>query len=45
MPDKTGENRNSDGTFKKGVSGNLNGRPKGSQSIPDIPSDNWEETL
>lgn len=36
MPDKTGENRNSDGTFKKGVSGNLNGRPKGSQSIPDI---------
>tara|TARA_R110000737_G_C14167659_1_gene410804 strand:- start:176 stop:499 length:324 start_codon:yes stop_codon:yes gene_type:complete len=36
VPDKTGENRNFNGTFKKGVSGNLNGRPQGSQSIPDI---------
>ena len=36
MPDKTGNNRQSNGQLKAGVSGNPNGRPKGSQSIPDI---------
>ena len=36
MPDVTGNNRRSNGQFKSGVSGNPNGRPKGSQSIPDI---------
>ena len=35
-PDTTGDNRNPDGTFKVGVSGNPNGRPKGSSSIKDI---------
>jgi len=30
FPEKTGENRNPDGTFKKGISGNPEGRPKGS---------------
>lgn len=34
-PDKTGENRNEDGTFKKGVSGNPLGRPIGSISVID----------
>ena len=28
-PDKQADNRNPDGTFKDGISGNLNGRPKG----------------
>ena len=28
-PDKQEDNRNEDGTFKEGVSGNLQGRPKG----------------
>ena len=36
MPDKTGNNRESNGQFKAGVSGNPKGRPKGSRSIPDI---------
>ena len=36
MPDKTGNNRQSNGQFKAGVSGNPKGRPKGSGSIPDI---------
>jgi len=36
MPDSSGSNRNPDGTFKKGVSGNLAGRPKGIQQIPDL---------
>ncbi len=31
-PDKTGNNRNPDGTFKKGMSGNERGRPEGSGS-------------
>lgn len=33
MADETGENRNSDGTFKPGVSGNPAGRPPGTYSI------------
>ena len=36
MPDNTGVNRNKDGTFKQGVSGNPNGRPKGSVAPSDI---------
>ena len=36
MPDDTGNNRNADGTFKAGVSGNPNGRPQNKQSIPDL---------
>ena len=36
MPDVTGNNRNADGTFKAGVSGNPNGRPQNKQSIPDL---------
>lgn len=32
-PDKTGENRNEDGTFVKGISGNPAGRPIGTVSI------------
>jgi len=36
VPDVTGDNREANGQFKPGVSGNPNGRPKGSQSIPDI---------
>jgi len=34
-PDNTGENRNPDGTFKKGFTGNPNGRPVGSISVID----------
>jgi len=33
-PDNQGKNRNPDGTFKKGMSGNLKGRPKG-QSLKE----------
>lgn len=36
MPEETGNNRKANGQFKPGVSGNPNGRPKGSQSIPDL---------
>jgi len=36
MPDDTGDNRNADGTFKSGVSGNPEGRPPNRQSIPDL---------
>src|SRR3990167_595693 len=32
-PEKTGEIRNPDGTFKKGVSGNLKGKQKGTISV------------
>jgi len=45
MPEKTGNNRNKDGTFKAGVSGNPNGRPKGSMSIPDMLKRIGEETI
>ena len=36
MPEETGEIRNEDGTSKKGVTGNPNGRPKGSYSIVEM---------
>tara|TARA_Y100000592_G_scaffold88686_1_gene144832 strand:- start:127 stop:447 length:321 start_codon:yes stop_codon:yes gene_type:complete len=36
MPDNTGVNRNKNGTFKQGVSGNPKGRPKGSVAPSDI---------
>lgn len=36
MPDVTGDNRNENGTFKAGVSGNPDGRPPNKQSIPDL---------
>ena len=45
MPDNTGNNRNEDGTFKSGVSGNPNGRPKGSTSIADILRKIGEEEI
>jgi len=35
-PDVTGNNRNADGTFKSGESGNAKGRPKNIKSIPDL---------
>ena len=35
-PDKQDNNRNGDGTFKKGESGNPNGRPKKGLAISDI---------
>ena len=36
MPDVTGNNREANGQFKPGISGNPSSRPKGIQSIPDI---------
>jgi len=35
-PVTSGDNRNADGTFKSGMSGNQKGRPKGIQQIPDL---------
>jgi len=42
-PKSSGENRNPDGTFKEGVSGNPNGRPPGSLSLVKILKDELEK--
>lgn len=41
-PDNQGENRNPDGTFKKGMSGNLRGRPKG-QSLKEYDRERFSK--
>lgn len=43
MPLDQDNNRNSDGTFKEGHSGNLNGRPRGTYSIMTIIRKKMEE--
>ena len=43
QPKETGEIRNPDGTFKAGVSGNPEGRPKGSLSITSAIKKKLEE--
>jgi len=42
-PENTGENRNRDGTFKKGFSGNPAGKPPGSISIVALLRQRLEE--
>jgi hypothetical protein len=45
LTSKQENNRNSDGTFKKGFSGNVGGRPKGITSIIRELSNDYEDYL